>query len=360
MSKRKTLTQTSPNFRLPPPPAIQHRMLTLAAALMLLPASAWSGEIAGVTITDNRQSTTQADDAKDVFSPDLIGEAAGGAIIKGAKNFANGSPARNPENSDKYELPLSVESNNNTVTVKGAVGAYSVVGGASVNSELDSTGNVVNVVVDGDNTSIGASASSAGSVVGGVGAYASTKDIDTGTGEERNPIITGPATPTTSNATGNKVNLTADTTYSITVEKDVIGGLSTHGNATENRVVIDGATAGVTIKGNVYGGSADSNEEALADGGDPHSASRGDALHNIVEIQGRVTIGEKVFGGATYHGNASNNTVTYKGGTGSTVGNITGGGATLGDTNENTVTISGHGTIASVVGGNTVGLAPDG
>jgi hypothetical protein len=322
-------------------------MLTLAAALMLLPASAWSDtEISAVTFVKGEipeTATVEADVVPGDPSPtDPIGNADGIIVHDAATTLIDSGALKGASNGNTVNVEGEVTINN------GGDKYYTVVGGATVNKAGDSSGNTVNVTATSAPTVVGNN--NTGSVVGGVTAHLSDDELNY----------------TVGNATGNHVNLTAGESNAITVNNQVTGGLSTHGNATNNEVRINGATAGVNIGNNVYGGAADSNEAALAEG-ESHPASSGDASSNTVDIKGTVTIGGTVYGGATYHGNANNNTVTYKGAAGSTVGKadagtggITGGGANLGNANENTVTISGSGKIVSVVGGSTTGQHPEG
>ena len=315
------------------PPA-SPRMLTLAAALLVLPASAWSDPTEITAVTFPGETSTTATIEGDVVlggtvDLDYIGGANGVIVRKATTDFTYNSETET----------LTGASNGNTVNVKGAVTVtvsdeakyYTVIGGATVNQEGVSSGNTVNVTVDSGNTVIGND--NKGSVVGGVGATLGALDP-----------------PISINATGNTVNLTAGESNSITVNKDVIGGLSTHGDATGNAVNIHGATAGVVINDSVYGGSADSHNATTGD------ASEGNAHNNTVTIDGKVTITGIVSGGATYHGHADANEVDYNSNSAdSTVKWIIGGRVAVGDATSNVVTIAGNGTIDEVTGGSAGG-----
>ncbi|MDR1661032.1 MAG: hypothetical protein LBR95_01175, partial [Azoarcus sp.] len=314
--------------RNPAAPKRQNRLLTLSAALLLLPAAAWSTDISTVKFGTSPGTTTATVEA-DTLPTDPIGGTNGGILVKDATNQLTHSP----------DTALYGASNGNTVNVDGDVKTnestyYTVVGGTTVNQAGDSSGNTVNVTAANASTIIGSTNN--GSVVGGIAAYlkaAEGSDVPT---------------YTPGKATGNTVTLTAGTSNTITVNKDLIGGSSTHSDATGNTVTIHGATAGVSISGNVYGGAADSLTEDP-----PNPATTGNANENTVTIDGKVTLSKPVRGGGTYHGNADGNTVSYDGTEGSVVADITGGSTNIGNANGNTVKIKGVGTITSATGGST-------
>ncbi|MDR2093472.1 MAG: hypothetical protein LBP58_09210, partial [Azoarcus sp.] len=339
-------------------------MLTIAAALMLLPASAWvtaQTPIPGVEFSQADGSPvsppeaakveTDTPNASGTLIGDLVGKA-NGIIVKG------GAAAFN----DIVFVPF--ESNGNTVDVKGEVKThissdeyYSIVGGATLNKVGNSGGNTVNVTATSGDTTIGVMGSGnygdggyKGSIIGGLTAATNGGAIATSPGY------------TVGDAHSNTVGLTTDSVgnHSITVGRDVFGGMSTHGNATNNTVNItgEGTGDGVIIGGKIFGGSADH------DGDGPNG--KGDATGNIVNISGKVNAGFGVWGGNTHHGNASDNEVKYNGvadnqigGISGTDGGIIGGNAGIGDANDNIVGINGAGTIGYVRGGTSNGSATE-
>ncbi len=154
----------------------------------------------------------------------------------------------------------------------------------------------------------------------------------------------------------------------------VFGGLSTHGNATGNRVTMQGSYGG-TITGSVFGGHAGFREQNLLVTASNNTITIEDG--STVTINGSVT-GGLSFGGDTLRnrvsmgggsatsvqggrndgtGDASSNEVAITAGT-TTVGitgAVHGGLAANGSASSNIVTID-DGTFGSVVGGQTNGI----
>lgn len=156
--------------------------------------------------------------------------------------------------------------------------------------------------------------------------------------------IYGGVTIGSGNAVNNRVIMTGGELQFSAPPKDIVGGRSVSGLATENYVHISGGN----IEGNISGGSSDSgvvtDNTVLLTGGEISGAVYGgrsldgNVTGNSVEINGTTYIDNNdVFGGRSNAGNASYNGVQVYNGT--IKENIYGGSSLSGDAIGNTITI---------------------
>ena len=240
----------------PASPRQRHRLLTLSAAILLLPAAAWSDNISNVLING-----TAADSSNDVIPTSYDGGLGSdnGLIIKGGTT---------PTSGNRVQVTDTPTHNSDT--------KYGVAGGGGIGT--DAASNEVDVI----------KGTVSGSVVGGVSAVTSGPD------------------PVGGNATANRV--TINTTNgsdgdAVSVGKDVIGGASQQGHAERNTVtIVGGDNKTVTVSGDIYGGAADTSANSTYSGGN--------ASNNDVTLTGNVAVTGVVRGGGTSNGDANSNHVT--------------------------------------------------
>ena len=160
------------------------------------------------------------------------------------------------------------------------------------------------------------------------------------------------------NADNNLVSISDSSTNA-----DIYGGQSLNGDANNNTVIINNSEAGSVTGGYTNSGTANNNFVSISSRnthGDIYGGQslNGDANNNIIIISETVAASGRIAGGRSSEGNTNNNTVIISDST--IQGNIYGGRTNEGNANANTIIIS-NSTMPNVIygGGSSKGNATD-
>ena len=249
---------------------------------------------------------------------------------------------------DDYFTANKTEANNNQVIIKEAVITSSTLNIFGGYAEGNTNNNLV--LIEGDHSTAG--------IYGGISENGNSNNNAIIIKGKVNSSYISAGNSDNGNADNNLVSISDSSTNA-----DIYGGQSLNGDANNNTVIINNSEAGSVTGGYTNSGTANNNFVSISSRnthGDIYGGQslNGDANNNIIIISETVAASGRIAGGRSSEGNTNNNTVIISDST--IQGNIYGGRTNEGNANANTIIIS-NSTMPNVIygGGSSKGNATD-